>query len=244
MELKILGSSSASNCYILDNGSEALVIECGVTFNDVKKAMNFDISRIQGCLLSHEHGDHSKYAHKFLEAHIPVFTSKGTSEHIISTNKPTVVSVGEVFNVGKFKIQAFDVQHDCAEPFGFLIYHPETGMILFATDTYYLKYTFPNLNNILVECNYHIDILESNIESGQISSFRKKRTVTSHMSYDTCVETLLANDLSAVNNIVLIHLSDANSDASRFKKGIKEVTGKNVHVADKGMILNFNKTPF
>ena len=48
MELKILGSSSKGNCYILDNGKEALVIECGISFNEVQKAVNFDISRIKG----------------------------------------------------------------------------------------------------------------------------------------------------------------------------------------------------
>jgi hypothetical protein len=64
------------------------------------------------------------------------------------------------------------------------------------------------------------------------------------MSYDTCKETLLANDLSAVNNIVLIHLSDLNSNATEFQSGIAEATGKTVHVASKGMEIDFNKIPF
>jgi hypothetical protein len=58
------------------------------------------------------------------------------------------------------------------------------------------------------------------------------------------METLLANDLSAVNNIVLIHLSDCNSNALEFQQGIKKATGKTVHIANKLMILKFNKTPF
>lgn len=244
MELKILGSSSAGNCYVLDNGKEALVLECGISFNQVKKAVNFDISRIVGCLVSHEHGDHAKHVGSFLDARIPVFMSKGTSEHISSKHEPNVVEHGDVFDAGNFKIQAFDTQHDCAEPFGFLIHHPETGMVLFATDTYYLAYTFDGLNNILIECNYRIDILEENIVSGRILGKMKDRTVQSHMSFDTCRETLLANDLSAVNNIVLIHLSDGNSNALEFQQRIHEATGKTVHIANKGMNINFNKTPF
>ena len=64
------------------------------------------------------------------------------------------------------------------------------------------------------------------------------------MSYDTCKETLLANDLSIVNNIVLIHLSDNNSDAEMFRKGIEEATGKTTFVAKKELKIEFNKTPF
>ena len=30
MELRVLGSSSSGNCYILDNGNEALIIEAGI----------------------------------------------------------------------------------------------------------------------------------------------------------------------------------------------------------------------
>ena len=37
MELRVLGSSSSGNCYILDNGNEALIIEAGIRFIDVKK---------------------------------------------------------------------------------------------------------------------------------------------------------------------------------------------------------------
>ena len=93
----------------------------------------------------------------------------------------------------------------------------------------------------MIECNYSLDILN---ENGTIPNIVRNRTIKSHMSYDTCKETLLANDLSIVNNIVLIHLSDNNSDAERFRKGIEEATGKTTFVAKKGLKIEFNKTPF
>jgi ribonuclease BN (tRNA processing enzyme) len=45
---------------------------------------------------------------------------------------------------------------------------------------------------------------------------------------------LQANDLSEVRKIVLIHLSDGNSDAERMVREIKELTGKDVEVAENG----------
>ena len=248
MELKILGSSSAGNCYIFDNGKEALVVECGVAFNEVKKAVNFDIARIVGALVSHEHEDHAKEVQKFLKMRIPVFTSVGTIKAMnIKSNNHLLdmVKVGQpAIRVKNFIVLPFNVQHDAAEPLGFLIHHPEMGTVLFATDTYYLAHTFSGLNNILIECNYSSDILDRNTKNSCIPKAQRDRTIQSHMSFDTCKETLLANDLSAVNNIVLIHLSDGNSNALEFQQGIQVATGKTVHVADKGMTLKFNKTPF
>ena len=64
------------------------------------------------------------------------------------------------------------------------------------------------------------------------------------MHLDTCKGLLLANDLSQVNNIVLIHLSDSNSDEMRFQKEIAAATGKLVPVAVAGLEIEFNKTPY
>jgi hypothetical protein len=42
----------------------------------------------------------------------------------------------------------------------------------------------------------------------------------------------------------LIHLSNGNSHAQEFKEGIRKATGKNVHIAESGLELLLNKTPF
>lgn len=246
MILHVLGSSSIGNCYILENETEALVIECGVSMKEVKKAIEFNVSKVVGALVSHEHGDHAAYINDFLKARINVYLSAGTNNKVAVKGHflPLLIEAGVKQSIGRFTVLPFLVQHDAAEPLGFIIHHPDTGNILFATDTYYLKYTFANLSNVIIECNYRKDILEANIASGKLNRTLMNRTIESHMSFETCKETLLANDLSKVNNIVLIHLSDGNSNAREFQRDIHSATGKTVHVADKGMTIYFNKTPF
>lgn len=241
MQLKVINSNSMGNAYILENDREALLIECGVRFDRIKQAMNFNTRKIVGCILTHCHGDHAFAVKDVIKAGIDIAMSKGTADElkVAGQHRVKIVSALKGLTFGGFTILPFDIEHDVPEPLGFLIRHAETGTILFLTDTYYVKNTFPPLNNILIECNYAQDIIDQSSRK-----FLRDRVIESHMNLETCKQTLSANDLSAVNNIVLIHLSDSNSDAKRFKREIQEQTGKTVAIAEPGLCMPFNANPF
>ena len=124
----------------------------------------------------------------------------------------------------------FDVQHDVSEPYGFLLANEDGDKLLFATDTYYIKYKFPGLTHIMVECNYSEAILNANIESRSIHKSMRNRLIQSHFSLENVKTFLAANDLSKVQEIWLLHLSDTNSDEQLFKQEIAKQTGKVVYV--------------
>jgi len=243
MKLKVQGSSSKGNSYILESDSEALIIEAGVRFKDVKKALDFNVSKIVGLIWTHEHLDHSKYIAQYLNEGIDCYASEGTIKalNISSYSSPFLCDHGVQFNVGNFTIMPFKVEHDAAQPLGFLIYHPECGKILFLTDTFYSEYIFPGLNHIIVEANYCEHILA---ENKTLHPSVRRRIITNHMSIRTCKELLSANDLSKVRNIILIHLSDSNSNAKQFKEEIIAHTGKQVFIAEKGLEVNIDLKPF
>lgn len=245
MQLKILSTGSIGNCYILENEKEALIIELGLNFSKIKEALNFDLSKVVGAIVSHCHGDHAKGMKQALDNGIECYSSQGTFQSLnINHHNAKIIKSKQAFQIGNFKILPFDVHHDVNDPLGFLIDHEETGRCLFVTDTTYIDYTFPNLNNIIIEANYCEDIIKEKLGSTWQGEFLKNRILKSHMSLNTCKDTLLANDLSQVQKIVLIHLSDSNSDERKFKKVIEEATGKIVHVANNNQILEFNKNPF
>jgi phosphoribosyl 1,2-cyclic phosphodiesterase len=246
MQLKIVNSNSAGNCYILENETEALLIECGVSFKKILHALDFKISKVRGCIVSHEHLDHCKAAGDLAFQGINIYASLGTIESFGEYHhRYHPISKHVAFELGGFRILPFDVKHDAAEPLCFLIKHEECGLVLFLTDSYYVEYVFSDLNNVIVEANYCEQILAEKVASGTSPQILKDRVLQSHMSIKTCKQFLRANDLSQVNNIVLIHLSDNHSDAARFQQEVLTLTGKTVHVAEAGMVIdNFNKTPF
>lgn len=245
MKLRVLNSNSSGNCYILEGRTSTLILECGVRFSIVKQALDFDLSRVAGALLTHEHGDHSKFIREFTAAGIDVYCSEGTRSCVTSPgHRIKAVAAHKSFTVGEFSVMPFDVKHDAKEPLGFLIKHPECGTVLFITDSYYVEYSFSGLNQVIVEANYCEEIVQGRVFEGTINKFLKDRVIQSHMSLQTCRKLLAANDLKAVNNIVLIHLSDGNSNAKKFKQEVQEQTGKNVFIAEKGLVVPFDITPF
>lgn len=243
MKLKVVGTGSKGNCYILENDNEALLIECGVSFSEIQKAIDFNISKIVGCIVTHEHQDHARAIREVAKSGINVYATKGTLSALGVFGYRYIV-LYEVEKIGNFKIMSFDVNHDAAEPCGFLIHHKDTGNVLFLTDTFYSRHTFKNLNNIIIEANYSKKIIDAKVKSGALPEFLRNRILKSHMSLETCIELFQANDLQAVNNIVLIHLSDGNSNETVFKNDVQAATGKSVTVASNGLEMEFNKTPF
>lgn len=233
MDIQILASGSSGNCYKVSDGQTSLLLECGIPFREIQKKLNFKLYEVDGCLISHEHGDHSKAIMELLKSGIDVYTSKGTAAPFENDIfKAIHVEAEKQFQVGTFDILPFDTQHDAAEPLGFILYSRVTKeKLLFATDTYYVKYRFGSLNYIMVECNYAIDILRANSEAGKLPLALKNRLLQSHFELSNVKKFLQSNDLSKVKEIYLLHLSDGNSDEKRFKREIQELTGKPVIIA-------------
>lgn len=236
MKIKVLASGSKGNCYLLQIENKALILEAGIRYNEIIKSLDFELENVLGCLVTHEHKDHSKAIQKLTENGIDVYASKGTFEILGINNHRTKVIKSEIpFKIDRFTILPFETKHDAKEPLGFLVNHPSIGNLLFITDSYYCEYNFNNLNHILVECNYTKDILDENIENGVIPISLRNRITRSHFELDNVIDFLKANDLSKVNTLMLLHLSSQNSDGNYFVEKIEKAIGIPTTVAKKGL---------
>lgn len=247
MRFITLGSSSAGNGYLLTSSTgETLIIEAGIKLLDLKKALDFDLSKIIGCIVSHQHKDHAGYLYDYQKAGINCCMNEQTKQSIwgmMPLHNVNVLQPKKVYEVGSFKVQPFELKHD-VQNFGYLINHSESGLFCFITDTWFSPFTFPGMNNILIEANYDEKIIEEKLLKGTANMYVRNRVIQSHLEIETTLAFLKANDLSKVNNIVLLHLSESNSNAADFQKRVQEATGKSVFIAAPGLEISFNKTSF
>lgn len=232
LEIKAFASGSTGNAYLLDDGAgHKLLLECGVPFKALLKALDFNLIQLSGCLLTHEHKDHSKCVKDLLKHGVRVYTSKGTAEAcgIKEHWNCSILGVGAMLylNGDGWAILPLKAEHDAAEPLMFLISNDSVmGWMLFATDTYYIRYKMPkDLRILAIECNYSMEHLNENIENGSVDAARKRRILHSHMNLDTLKEFIKANEFPALEAVYLIHMSNDNAEEDRMVKEVEELTG-------------------
>ena len=225
-------SGSKGNCYRITDGRTPLLLECGIKYKDIQKGCGFRLTEIKACLISHEHKDHSKAVQDMMKAGIDCYISAGTAEALgLSGHRINIVKAKQQFRIGTWTVLPFDTQHDAAEPLGFLMANQDGERLLYATDTYFIRYRFSGLTHIAVECNYSLDILRANVEAGMVEPALKNRILKSHFSLENVKKFLQANDLGKVQEIWLLHLSEQNSCEKRFKEEVQKITGKPTYIA-------------
>ena len=239
MEIKVLASGSKGNAYFISDGETPLLLEAGIPWRRLQQALNFHTSGISACLITHEHGDHSRAVRDVMKAGIDCCMSRGTynalnleGHRAIICGRPKLAheKYGQIA-YGNWIIAPFVIQHDAAEPIGFLLYCTKTKeKLAYITDSYYSRYIFSGLTHIMLEVNYDQQTLSENVAAGVVAPELRNRLLKSHMSLETAVQFLKANDLSQVQAIHIIHVSDGNANEERIRTTIQRATGKPVYI--------------
>ena len=217
-----ISSSSAGNLYLLDNGDgHTLAIECGLRYSEMQKRLNYRVTELDGVLLSHAHGDHARAAKEVLRAGVDIYGLAETFQALKLDGNHNAYAINplKTFTVRRrWWVLPFELRHDIPTA-GFLVRVREEKL-LYVTDTAYVPHRFQGLTMIAIEADYSEAILR---ESGEDAS-RKMRALRYHMSIERVLTFLELNDLSAVREIHLLHLSDSHSDADRFRQLVQERT--------------------
>lgn len=237
MKIEVLGTGSSGNCYKVKIGKATLLFECGLPYKVIQKKLNFKISEIDACLVTHEHMDHAKAIKDLMKAGVDCYMTKGTVEalgingHRLKTFRPFEKARYYSEVLKNLIIVPFEAVHDVAEPVSYFIKtRDDKESIVFVTDTAYLKYKIPECDVLMIECNYVKAKLDENVRLGNINTNLRNRIVKNHLSLESLVEALMAASLDRCKKIYLLHLSDGNSDEKLIKRTIQETTGIEVVV--------------
>ena len=232
MEIKVIASGSSGNAYTISDGATTLLLDAGVPLREIQIGTGFKVRQLAGAFVTHEHKDHSKAMKDLARLGVDVYASNGTIKACgLSGHRFRPIEARKQLDVGTFRILPFDVEHDAAEPLGFLFTSLSTGeKLLYFTDTYFLRYRFQGLTHIMAECNYTEEGIRESVAEGRIPIELVPRLVRSHMSLENLLDMLKANDMSTVRQIYLLHLSDNNSEAERMKEAVQRQTGAEVYL--------------
>lgn len=134
MKFLCLGSGSCGNCYYLESGGTALLIDLGIgirAFKKHAKDYGLRLPDIKALLVTHDHTDHVKAVGPLsIEQHLPVYASEGVHVGIqrnrfmtkkIPEDLKRITQLDTPFDIGPFRITPFQVVHDSNDNNGYFI---------------------------------------------------------------------------------------------------------------------------
>lgn len=190
------------------------MLDCGMPMREIKAGIGFDISSIDGVLVTHCHQDHSKAMGDLRKMGIRVMApwEDGTLSGTF----------------GGFAVRAFDLPHNGVPCYGFLI-RAEGQTVIYMTDFEYCKYTFAKQepNHILIEANY----MDGEIDDS-LPNYEHK--VLGHASLGTCKGFIETNKTKGLRTVVLLHMGEG-AEPERMREEVADVAGCPVHIAHRGL---------
>lgn len=236
--IKILGSGSSGNCALIyDSRGKCIILDLGLSWNDILEGLDSDISCVSAVLVTHDHKkDHSRSLPKALSRHMNVFGNEDLCEKYKGCKliKPKLK-----YNIDGFKIETFELVHNVPNN-AFIIDTYDGIRILYCTDTQIIPEVIHDVNYAIIECNYDFDIVFERDLAGKDSASHFEY----HHSLQNCIEYLSKINHPNLRQVIISHLSDSNSDERKFKQKIFEELGISVLVADKGVIVELNSEDF
>lgn len=244
--MTVIATGSKGNAYALRAGSETLLLEAGVKAGVIVRAIGYDVAHVVGCLVSHEHSDHAKYAGALSAYGIDVYGTEGVGAS--ADMMPTrfhALQPGRLMHLGGFAVVAMPTVHDVS-CLAYVIRHQGMGTLLFATDTPYLDFTVRAVNHVMLEADYEQDLLEQNLREGVIDQRRHDRVVLNHMHIGTTCETLRLLDAGhTLRTATLVHPSTLNAHRLHMERLATEATGLPVRCARAGLTVEMKEgAPF
>ena len=218
MEFNPIASSSAGNLYTVSSGGTRLMLECGLRWRDLQKRLGYDVTSFDGCLVTHEHSDHSRSIRELISHGVKVYTSAGTARAVGFEEQCEIVEAKHKYRIGEIDVLPFAVFHDAAEPLGFLL-RDKSDIILFATDTCAIPVLVDGVTIAAIECNHAVDLFAPDAADWE------KRARRSHMSIDSFCDYVDKLDRSRMKRIYLLHMSDRHAREDEFVRRVRERYG-------------------
>ena len=235
MEIIVVGSGSKGNSTYIKGESATILIDAGFSFKQFKgRLKEFDITdiKLDGILITHEHGDHvgnlcsmlKNVDTKFYINERSFLSLAPEIYHNVKNLNHTFINPFEKIKINDMEIEFIPLSHDTVECLGIII-KENNKKIVYIADTGYLDSEYrPILEGAdcyLFEANYD-PLMEMNSARCQ----RLKNRVLGDRGH-------LSNEDSAVNlsylitdktkNIIFIHRSQECNDIDTLKETIFRV---------------------
>lgn len=218
MRVCCLGSGSAGNSLLVEAGGTRVLVDAGFSARDLETRLaSIDLvpEALDGILLTHDHGDHTRGAGVFSRKHgTPLYVTERTRlacRALFRGDERTVdYRVARPFTIGTLRVDPFPTVHDAADPVGIALVDLATGARLgVATDlgrpTAGVQHALSGCDFLVMEAN-HDEVM---LRVGPYPWSVQARIASSHGHLSNRSAARFASDLvhPRLAGVLLAHLS-------------------------------------
>lgn len=231
-----LGSGSSGNSFLVTHAEQTVLIDCGIGVRTVQRALRQrgkGLADLDAILITHEHVDHVRALHQLALPGVPILSTEGTRRAArIHNDAWQQVIDGRPTTIGALTVWALSVQHDAADPCGYLIESP-IGRATILTD---LGAWHPSLLEPLLASD--LIILEANhdeemLRRGPYPIHLKKRVLSDkgHLSNHHHAQAMV--DVAKQHRrrpvVWLAHLSETNNTPDLAERTVIDTLNRANH---------------
>ncbi len=235
MELTILASSSSGNCALLHCGTDAILIDAGISCRRICQGLSREglkPEHLTAILITHEHADHISGLTNLLKRWaVPIYAPKTVGHHLqwripgIEQNLHTLFP-GNIAQIGSVEVLPFHTPHDTPESVGYRFAWGGASLG-FCTDlgcvTEEVFSALRGVDAAVLEANHD----EALLRYGPYPYALKRRILSDsgHLSNEAC--GVLAADLAenGTRYIILGHLSKQNNTPDLARQAVAGALG-------------------
>ncbi len=221
MRFSSIGSGSAGNGLVIEQGSTRLLLDCGFGLRDSEQRLariNLIPDQLTGILITHEHEDHAGGVFKLARKYrVPIWLTHGTLkmlEKILPAEPLTlnIIDSHSTFNINDIEVMPFPVPHDAREPVQYVFSNGAKKLgVLTDTgcSTPYIQKMLSGCHGLVLECNHDIDMLMNGIYPQSLKQRVSGRL--GHLDNSSAADILSNLDNNQLKHIVAAHLSEKNN---------------------------------
>lgn len=221
ISFQMIGSSSFGNCAVLRTPQSTVLIDAGFSGKKIKEnlaTLGLSLSDIDAVFFTHEHTDHSKGVCGLSQAeNLAFFANRATASEIERKQKKKLdwlfFDTGTSFEFRDLRITPFEIQHDSADPVGFVFSCGESAgtqeKLAWLTDcgkiTNIVRRAVANVDALVLEANYDEKMLSESERPLELKV--RIRGAFGHLSNDAAADFLKNYDNDRLERLIFAHVS-------------------------------------
>ncbi len=230
MKLTVLGSGSTGNAVLIVAGNTRVLVDAGLSAKEIVRRLLIvgeDVQRLDGVLVTHEHGDHAGGLRVLLRSvDCPVYISAKTLHAYISErfnvsneeprrrakalrDRVEQIESSRDFRIGEIDFHPFTIPHDAVDNFGFTATHQGVKIATVMDFGHISTLVTEHLRGcaaIVIESNHSRDMLKA-CDSYPWELKQRILSRLGHLSNEDLADWLKEGFDGSAKYLVLAHLS-------------------------------------